>query len=210
MNRTTRIRLCVTTLSKLYGSRACMSSLVEVGAPGQYSLPLMLLPTRTLPLRCDTFGYTRKLPSLYYSEQITMSPTAVSHVNVNRELVWPMPIPYSQPDLPSIHLQNGINEQNTESPKPEKPKWEEEQYPDIGKSTSQITHQTHNISHRYFIKSSSIPIDPTSSKVNPILQDRTPLIPHNTPILPNSPTPKSSLPHLLPHRPVVRTCLPKP
>ena len=116
-----------------------MSSLVEDGAPRQYSLPLTLLPSTTLhllPSGCGALGCLRSSSQTYYAEQIPMNPTPVWHVNSNKEIVWPMPVPLNESQLPfpQNRLENGISEQNPEPPKPEKPKWEEEQYPNIGKS----------------------------------------------------------------------------
>ena len=139
MNRTISIRPYISALSKSYGNQVRMSSLVAVGTPGQYTLPLTLHPSTTLhllPSRCDTLGYLRPSPQTYYAEQIPMNPTVVWHVNSNKEIVWPMPVPLNERQLhfPQNRLENGISEQNPEPPNPEKPKWEEEQYANIGKS----------------------------------------------------------------------------
>ena len=110
-----------------------MSSLVEIGAPAQYQLPLVLLPTTTLHLKCDTFQVPRMQQSDFYPvTNMQMIPFPACHVNN----VPIKPSALSSKDYlpPSILFQSDVSEQSPGPPKPEKPKWEEEQYPDIGKS----------------------------------------------------------------------------
>jgi hypothetical protein len=45
-------------------------------------------------------------------------------------------LPPQEALLPLLHLQTTLKTENVEPPKPEKPKWEEEEFPEIGKSTS--------------------------------------------------------------------------
>lgn len=143
-------------------------------------------------MKSNAFEYARPLPLIVYTEQIPMNhPPVLWHVNVAREVIWPAVVSVPSKEqklLSSSQLQNGINEQNAEPPKPEKPKWEEEQYPDIGKSILPFKHFKLILSHRHPIKSSSISVNTTSSQINSVLQNRTPYIPNNASFLPNSPS----------------------
>ena len=110
-----------------------MSSLVEIDAAAQYHLPLILLPTTTPPLKCDTFQVPRTRPSdLYPVTNMQMIPVPAWHMNIPSIRLSALSSKDYLP--PSILLQRDISEQNPEPPNPGKPKWEEEQYPDIGKS----------------------------------------------------------------------------
>ena len=137
MNRVVLIGSHITKLSWTYGSRVWMSSLVEISANSQYKLPLILLPTTPLPLKRDTYDFPRmQPPGLYRVTNMQVIPVPAWHV-----ITSPIkPSTLSSKDYlpPSILLQSGVNEQSSESPKPDKPKWEEEQYPDIGKSISPL------------------------------------------------------------------------
>ena len=135
MNRVILIGSHVAKLSRTYGSRVWMSSRVEIGAPAQYHLPLILLSTTTLPLKCDAFEVSRTQPSeIYPVTNMQMIPVPVWHVNTPP--IKPSVLSSKDYLPPSILLQSDVSQQNPEPPKPGKPKWEEEQYPDIGKSNS--------------------------------------------------------------------------
>lgn len=114
-----------------------MSTYVQAGAPGQYHRPLILLPTTTLPLKCNTFGAPGMQPSdLYPVTNMQVIPVPAWHVNT--PLIKPSALSSKDYLPPAILLRSDASEQNLEPPKPEKPKWEEEQYPDIGKSNEHL------------------------------------------------------------------------
>src|SRR5215471_8322004 len=111
----------ITKQSRTYGSRVWMSSLVEIGTPAQYRLPLILLSTTTLHLKCDIPQVTRTQPSHLYSlTNMQMIPFPPCHVNT----IPITPSVLSSIDYlpPSILLQSDVSEQVPEPPKPEKPK----------------------------------------------------------------------------------------
>jgi hypothetical protein len=45
-------------------------------------------------------------------------------------------LPPQEALIPLLRLQTTLNSEDVEPPKPEQPKWEEEEFPEIGKSTS--------------------------------------------------------------------------
>jgi hypothetical protein len=117
-----------------------MSSLVEGGTAGPYHLPLILLSTPIPPP--ETLAYNTPQPmslSPYYYPKATprseVVPFLWQSLNLQNLDCHVTTIQY----LPPIQLLESIqlrNQANTEPPKEEKPKWEDEQYPDIGKSMS--------------------------------------------------------------------------
>lgn len=73
---------------------------------------------------------------LYPVTNMRMIPVPAWHVNT--PLIKPSALSSKDYLPPVILLQSDVSEQNSEPPKPEKPKWEEEQYPDIGKSNDHL------------------------------------------------------------------------
>lgn len=140
MKRISLLRLLESSKHYSYGGRAQMSSLVEGGTTGPYNLPLILLSTPTPPPQQPAYNTPQPMSlSPYCSPKTRSSTEVVPFVWPSRNLQklnWHMTTTQYLPPiqlLESIQLQN---EANTEPPKEEKPKWEDEQYPDIGKSMS--------------------------------------------------------------------------
>jgi hypothetical protein len=141
MNRTTILGRNIVNLSKSYGRAAPTSSLAAIGALPLYPLPPSLIPATNRLLQCDDLRVTSPLLTDPYELGKRGGETPifwhVSDVSTRISRVdWHVP-PQSLSPRRQIQeqtqLQNEV-EQNPESAKPEKPKWEEEQYPDIGKS----------------------------------------------------------------------------
>lgn len=139
MKRISHLRLLVDP-SRSYVPRARMSSLVEGGTTGPYHLPLVLLSTPIPSPPQPAYNTPQPMSLAPYYTPTTRPRTEVVPFewpsrNIKR-LDWHVT---TTQYLPPIQLLESIqlrNEANTEPPKEEKPKWEEEQYPDIGKSIS--------------------------------------------------------------------------
>jgi hypothetical protein len=140
MKRINAVRLLVTDPLKYHVHRAGMSSLVETTSHSQCNLPLMLLSTPVPSLETPAYGTPRptSLAPYYQSPKTRPTSEVVQFVWPARNLQaqdWHVtPLQY----LPPIQLLKSIQLQNKSNPEPfkeGKPKWEEEQFPDIGKST---------------------------------------------------------------------------
>ena len=139
MKSITSLRRLPTQTSKHYGGQARMSSLVAA-TTGPYNLPPILL-SNPIPPPKEPAHNTHQPMSLAPYYHLKTGPRSevtplVLQLGRLQELNWHVtPTQYLPPlqILESIQLRN---EANTEPPKEEKPKWEEEQYADIGKSTS--------------------------------------------------------------------------
>lgn len=138
MKRITTLRLLEP--SKSYGGRARMSSLVEGGTAGPYNLPLILLSTPMPPSEQPAYNTPQPMSlAPYYYPKATPRFEVVPFVWPSRNLQNLNCHVTTTQYLPPMLLLESIqlrNEANMEPPKEEKPKWEEEQYPDIGKSMS--------------------------------------------------------------------------
>jgi hypothetical protein len=116
---------------------ASISSLVALEVPPQYDvLPLTLLPSPTSSSEpnTDTIRITPvtqlQLPHIGHSA-VTPRPSLTL---LDWQTTPTQPVQHlSQPS--STVLESETQEENPLPPRPEKPRWEEEQYPDIGKSS---------------------------------------------------------------------------
>jgi len=172
------------TPSKPVAGRISMSSLAPQSQFVQSYLPPTLLPT--VPSVSSNDLRTALILSLNTQPQRTSSLVNLP-VYPSRTPIWhvtPLEIPISPHPLAIRHLENAP-EPKPEEREPEKPKWEEEQFPDIGKSTLSplMNYQNANIvcnSYRYCQKSSSISTNSTSTASNLSANSRSSSIPLNT------------------------------
>ena len=139
MNKFTVIRRSVEYLYK-YG-KTSFSSLAEFDKQIQYPLPLILLPSASRPLLSHDFGLSvSKNIALYNTENSASSSAIFCHADETLKIkdrdqhVTSKSLISNCKVRSSVLLRNGVEQTNPEPPKPEKSKWEEEQYPDIGKS----------------------------------------------------------------------------
>jgi len=137
MKRISLLRLLEPSRKYSYGGRAQVSSLVETGP---YNLPLILLST-PIPSPQQPAYDTPHPMSLApcYSPKTRPSTEVVPIIWPSQnlqELNWHVTTSQYLPPIQVLESMQLRNEENTEPPKEEKPKWEEEQYPDIGKSMS--------------------------------------------------------------------------
>ena len=129
-------RQIVTKHARVQGGRATYSTFVDLGGvPHQYTLPLTLLPIA----RADLPPHLQPL-SLYPPPNTAFPPVARSDHSVALAIFPAWHVTHSSPLLPLTRLENTLETENVERPEPEKPKWEEEEYPEIGKG---------NFSHEY-------------------------------------------------------------
>jgi len=122
-------RRVVATHTGLPGASATYSTFVDLGGiPHQYALPLTLLPIPRAELP------PRLQPLSLYPPPNT-APAQSDH-SVSQEISPAWHVKYSSPHPPLVplpRLNNTFQTENVEPPNPEKPKWEEEAYPEIGK-----------------------------------------------------------------------------
>ena len=132
------------SVNRFSGGHARISSFVDLGVSTSYQLPLASLPPVCTSLQSSDVRGALSLSSDYFQAHSREKNTAViCHVNVlphdikilERRIVFTSLVA-SQDIYPSGQLQQSSPQSNTEPPKLEKPKWEDEQYLDIGKSTS--------------------------------------------------------------------------
>lgn len=116
------------------GFEARMSSLVEASSPARLPIQLTLLTTTKPPLNCEPFIIPPPLlscPSLCVTQQTT--PPVLYPLKVSPAIEdWHVTAPCHR--ITVVQFQNSARQESSERPDSEKPKWEEEQYPDIGKS----------------------------------------------------------------------------
>jgi hypothetical protein len=123
-------------------ARARSSSLVDLNVQTQYRLPLTILPLGPLPIQLNDIQSSTYSPFEPFHDTTRLgNGIGLCHVNIPSQNIktfeWrgPKPKPaLSHRNLSSEMLQSTLNTE-TRPTKPDKPKWEEEQYPDIGKST---------------------------------------------------------------------------
>lgn len=132
----------VTQISQVHGIRARISSLVDVGASSPYRLPLLLAQPASQSLQYNKPGQFIPSPPIPFQEdpgwttlsivcRVTDPPKAVQDSSYRVQSQTLSIIQTSQ----ATQLPDEVLSENIEPPQPEKPKWEDEQYPDIGKST---------------------------------------------------------------------------
>jgi hypothetical protein len=172
MSRGTTLRRVYFETKWLYGGRARLSSLVCVSSNASLS-PAFTFQTPSSYLS----------PLNYYGERLALQEYAPSP----QEIVWrvpPQPLPRvpesrSEPlRTPPTQWHNQTSQENPTPPKPEKPKWEEEEYANIGKSTPLPI--PFNISNRHHNKSPSLHFHPTPPQIHSLPQSRTSSLPNHT------------------------------
>jgi hypothetical protein len=203
-----------TQISQVHGIRARISSLVDVGASSPYRLPPVLAQPASQSLQYNKPGQFIPLPSIPFQEDpgwTTLS--IVCRVTDPSKAVQDSSYPVQAQTLStmqtsqSTQLQNEVLSENIETPQPEKPKWEDEQYPDIGKST--FLPEVSNYSNRHFIKPTPIHLHSAPSKIHTISQNRTPLISLVIPVHPSSAYRQIPLPYNLTCGTMGGTCFPQ-
>ena len=177
MKRAIRFGCSVTQLPKAHGVRARISSLADAGVPAQYRLPLTLLHPASQTLKYDDAGQFVQLPPRQFQEHPRRTTLLIAcHVTDQFRIencacarqAQDLPNSQSRLKIPfSAQLWTEVLSENVEPPKPDKPKWDDEQYPDIGKSTLRLDRTDY--SDRYYIKPTPIHPHPTSPENDIIL-----------------------------------------
>lgn len=142
MNSTVVLRRNLRSVGRLCAAQARISSFVDLDVPTSYRLPLALLP----PIGVSTHSrdVSQALQGSFHHFQghsIRKDVAIICHVDSipkdigdhERGTVFTSRVA-SHDTSTSRNLQESSPQANSEPPKPEKPKWEDEQYPDIGKS----------------------------------------------------------------------------
>ena len=146
MNTTVVLRRNFKGVSRCYGARARISSFVDLGVPTPYQLPLALVPPVSASSYSPEGKESRQRSFDRFQDHPRRKTTALNcHVNVlpkdvrhhESRIVFTSHVA-SQNTAPSRHLQESAPKADSEPPRAEKPKWEDEQYPDIGKSIPQL------------------------------------------------------------------------
>ena len=137
MNDIPRVCCNLTNVSRSCCGRARLSSFAEIGCRSQYPLPLLVLPSTKFSPAHNDFRVPALLSNTPYQQRQNMryplfwQTTAISQIMDMNWHVTNQSLPLQPEVYSSTYLQSSSDNQN---PEPEKPKWEEEQYPDIGKS----------------------------------------------------------------------------
>ena len=124
-------RQAVATHPRLPCASATYSTFVDLGGiPHQCALPLTLLPISRAELS------PRVQPLSLYPSPSTAVPAQSDH-SVLQAISPAWHVKYSSPQVPLTRLSNTLQTENVGPPYPEKPKWEEEEYAEIGKGKFQ-------------------------------------------------------------------------
>jgi hypothetical protein len=154
------------------GSCPTYSTLVDLGGiPCQYALPLTFLSVpSTEPLSRPGILPLHHPPNTTFLQAVVRRDTSLA---LAVPPAWHVTCSPSQPPLlPVTRLQNTLPTEDLEPPKPENPKWEEEEYPEIGKSNVYEPRLYINtFSNRHPLQPSPLHPYTTPSNINPRSQN---------------------------------------
>lgn len=144
MNSTVVLRRNLRSVGRLCAAQARISSFVDLDVPTSYRLPLALLPPIGVSAHSRDVGQALQGSFHHFQGHSMRKDVAIiCHVDSipkeirdhKRGIVFTSRVA-NHGTSTSRNLQESSPQANSEPPKSEKPKWEDEQYPDIGKSTS--------------------------------------------------------------------------